>query len=155
MSIDVQRAAVTAGPLTPLVYSRRARTSEKACGAMPRMNGKPLTVAVVGATGVVGRTMIQVLKERDFPIGELRLLASGRSAGRSVVGRRPDASRSRKPTPRRSTASTSPCSRAGADISRELAPAAAARGATVIETRPPGGWSPTSRSSSRRSTRTT
>ena len=42
-----------------LVYSRRARTSDRACGAMPRMNGKPLTVAVVGATGVVGRTMIQ------------------------------------------------------------------------------------------------
>ena len=44
----------------------------------------PLTVAVVGATGVVGRTMIQVLDERGFPVGELRLLASGRSAGRTV-----------------------------------------------------------------------
>ena len=43
-----------------------------------------LTVAVVGATGVVGRTMIQVLNEREFPVGELRLLASGRSAGRTV-----------------------------------------------------------------------
>jgi len=44
----------------------------------------PLTVAVVGATGVVGRTMVQVLGEREFPVGELRLLASGRSAGRTV-----------------------------------------------------------------------
>jgi aspartate-semialdehyde dehydrogenase len=43
-----------------------------------------LTVAVVGATGVVGRTMIQVLAERRFPVGELRLLASGRSAGSTV-----------------------------------------------------------------------
>ena len=31
------------------------------------MTRQPLTVAVVGATGVVGRTMIQVLRERDFP----------------------------------------------------------------------------------------
>ena len=44
-----------------------------------------LTVAVVGATGVVGRTMIEVLAERSFPFGELRLLASDRSAGRSVT----------------------------------------------------------------------
>ena len=55
---------------------------------MSRMNRQPLTVAVVGATGVVGRTMIQILNEREFPVGELRLLASGRSAGRTIfVGR--------------------------------------------------------------------
>ena len=48
------------------------------------MTRQAFTVAVVGATGVVGRTMIQVLLERGFPIGELRLLASERSAGRTV-----------------------------------------------------------------------
>src|SRR4051812_50042820 len=48
------------------------------------MNHESLTVAVVGATGVVGRTMIQVLNEREFPVGRLRLLASGRSVGRTV-----------------------------------------------------------------------
>ena len=52
---------------------------------MPDMTRQPLTVAVVGATGVVGRTMIQVLNEREFPVGELRLLASGRSAGKTVA----------------------------------------------------------------------
>jgi aspartate-semialdehyde dehydrogenase len=41
-------------------------------------------VAVVGATGAVGRTMLSVLQQRDFPLGSLRLLASSRSAG-SVV----------------------------------------------------------------------
>ena len=51
---------------------------------MPVMTRPSFTVAVVGATGVVGRTMIQVLLERGFPIGELRLLASERSAGRTV-----------------------------------------------------------------------
>jgi len=38
-------------------------------------------VAVVGATGAVGEQMREVLEERQFPIGELRLLASERSAG--------------------------------------------------------------------------
>ncbi len=41
-------------------------------------------VAIVGATGAVGRTMIQVLEERSFPVGDVRLLASARSAGRKV-----------------------------------------------------------------------
>jgi aspartate-semialdehyde dehydrogenase len=38
-------------------------------------------VAVVGATGAVGNEILRVLEERDFPVGELRLLASSRSAG--------------------------------------------------------------------------
>jgi len=38
-------------------------------------------VAVVGATGAVGRTMIEILEERNFPVGNLTLLASSRSVG--------------------------------------------------------------------------
>ena len=38
-------------------------------------------MALVGATGAVGRTMLSILQERDFPLGSLRLLASERSAG--------------------------------------------------------------------------
>jgi aspartate-semialdehyde dehydrogenase len=38
-------------------------------------------VAVVGATGAVGEQLREVLEEREFPVGELRLLASERSAG--------------------------------------------------------------------------
>lgn len=41
-------------------------------------------VAVVGATGAVGETMLNILHERDFPIGELVPLASERSAGTRV-----------------------------------------------------------------------
>jgi aspartate-semialdehyde dehydrogenase len=41
-------------------------------------------VAVVGATGAVGRTMRAILEERDFPLGSLRLIASERSAGTTV-----------------------------------------------------------------------
>jgi aspartate-semialdehyde dehydrogenase len=41
-------------------------------------------VAIVGATGLVGRLIRQVLAERAFPVAELRLLASARSAGQRV-----------------------------------------------------------------------
>lgn len=39
-------------------------------------------VAVAGATGAVGRKMLEILDERDFPTGRLKLLASARSAGK-------------------------------------------------------------------------
>jgi aspartate-semialdehyde dehydrogenase len=38
-------------------------------------------IAIVGATGAVGESLLEVLEERDFPVGELYLLASARSAG--------------------------------------------------------------------------
>jgi aspartate-semialdehyde dehydrogenase len=40
--------------------------------------------AIVGATGAVGRTMLSILDERDFPLSELRLFASERSAGGKI-----------------------------------------------------------------------
>ena len=46
------------------------------------MKKEKYNVAIVGATGVVGEQMREVLEERLFPVGELRLLASERSAGR-------------------------------------------------------------------------
>ena len=45
---------------------------------------KTYTVAVVGATGAVGETMLKVLAERQFPIGKLHVLASERSAGSKI-----------------------------------------------------------------------
>ena len=42
---------------------------------------KQYKVAILGATGAVGREMMKVLAERDFPVSELHLLASARSAG--------------------------------------------------------------------------
>jgi aspartate-semialdehyde dehydrogenase len=42
------------------------------------------TVAIVGATGAVGEVLLRVLEERDFPVSELRPLASERSAGTTV-----------------------------------------------------------------------
>ena len=111
------------------------------------MTRQSLTVAVVGATGVVGRTMIQVLLEREFPVGELRLLASERSAGRTVsidgqtheIGRRP---------PRPSRASTSPCSRPAPTPRASSRPPAAAAARRSSTTRRRGAWTRRSRSSS-------
>lgn len=45
---------------------------------------KKFNVAILGATGAVGREMLKVLAERDFPVGELRLLASARSVGKEI-----------------------------------------------------------------------
>jgi aspartate-semialdehyde dehydrogenase len=46
-----------------------------------------LTVALVGATGVVGEQFLRIMEERALPVGELRLLATSRSAGRSLTFR--------------------------------------------------------------------
>jgi len=45
---------------------------------------KTVTVAIVGATGAVGETMLKILAERNFPVGKLHALASERSAGGEV-----------------------------------------------------------------------
>ena len=45
---------------------------------------KKYNVAIVGATGLVGSTFLQVLAERDFLIENLYLMASARSAGKEV-----------------------------------------------------------------------
>lgn len=45
----------------------------------------PKVVAVAGATGLVGRRMLQVLEERNFPVKSLKLLASERSKGKTLT----------------------------------------------------------------------
>ena len=45
---------------------------------------KKYNVAVVGATGAVGKTMLEILQQRDFPINNIYPLASERSAGESI-----------------------------------------------------------------------
>ena len=45
---------------------------------------KKYKVAILGATGAVGREMMKVLAERDFPVEELHLLASARSVGQAI-----------------------------------------------------------------------
>ncbi len=48
------------------------------------MQNNTPNIAVVGATGLVGRTMLKVLEEQNFPFADLKLLASSRSAGSKI-----------------------------------------------------------------------
>jgi aspartate-semialdehyde dehydrogenase len=90
------------------------------------------TVAVVGATGLVGGKMIQVLEERRFPVAGVRFLASARSAGRTLrFGGRdhPVAVLQSGAFEGVQVALFS----AGAAVSREFAPQAVQAGALVID----------------------
>ena len=48
------------------------------------MTEKKYNVAVVGATGMVGRTMLSILEERNFPVNKVYALASSRSVGTRI-----------------------------------------------------------------------
>ncbi len=89
-------------------------------------------VAVVGATGAVGRTMLSILDERDFPLGALRLMASERSAGTVV-----DTAWGEVVVEDLSTADPSGVDialfSAGAARSKSFAPGFASAGAVVID----------------------
>ena len=89
-------------------------------------------VAVVGATGLVGETMIRVLAERDFPVSELYPLASERSIGKTVLFRNKQYPVDDLATFDFSKADIGLFS-AGAEVSREFAPKAAAAGCVVID----------------------
>jgi aspartate-semialdehyde dehydrogenase len=90
-----------------------------------------LRVAVVGATGVVGTTMLRLLRERGFPAGEVVPFASERSAGRDVEGAT-EAVRALTPDADLDGFDIALFS-AGATRSREWAPRFVERGATVVD----------------------
>ncbi|MFT5134227.1 MAG: aspartate-semialdehyde dehydrogenase, partial [Gammaproteobacteria bacterium] len=45
---------------------------------------KKMNIAVVGATGAVGGTMLSILEQRDFPVNDIHAVASSRSAGKTI-----------------------------------------------------------------------
>jgi len=93
---------------------------------------KGFRVAVVGATGLVGETMISVLEERKFPVSQLFALASNRSLGKQVQF-------NGKQLPVEELAAFDFARAdiglfsAGSQVSAEYAPKAAAAGCTVID----------------------
>lgn len=93
---------------------------------------KQFNVAVVGATGMVGQKMIEVLIEREFPFKELKLLASSRSADQKI-----EAGGKRYTVEELTTASFAGIDfaffSAGGDISKAFAPEAVKHGAVVID----------------------
>jgi aspartate-semialdehyde dehydrogenase len=91
-----------------------------------------MKVAVVGATGMVGRMMLKVLEERNLPVDRLFPVASGRSEGKEVVFR----GRSVKVVSIMEAVEAIPdlaLFSAGAQVSREWAPAFAGNGTVVID----------------------
>jgi len=96
------------------------------------MADRTYTVAIVGATGVVGGTVRTILEERAFPVGELRLLASERSQGAQLAF-------SGKQVPVQMLDGDAFAGvdlaffAAGGDVSRQSVPAAVAAGAIVID----------------------
>ncbi len=93
---------------------------------------KKYNVAVAGATGMVGQKMIDVLFERQFPIKGLKLLASSRSAGKKIKAG-PETYTVDKISPQSFEGVDFVFFSAGGDISKEMAPEAAKRGAVVID----------------------
>ena len=89
-------------------------------------------VAVVGATGVVGREMLRTLEAREFPSTRVVALASARSVGKKLPFRG-GSIEVRLAEPAAFEGVDIALFSAGASASRELAPAAAARGAVVID----------------------
>ena len=93
---------------------------------------KKQNVAIVGATGVVGRTFIQILEERDFPIAGLRLLASQKSVGQKIHFKQQEIAVELL-EPQSFKGIDFALFSAGAGVSREFSPIAAEAGATVID----------------------
>lgn len=90
-------------------------------------------VAICGATGIVGREFLRVLDQREFPIRELRLLASDQSAGKMRLPFRGESLPVEETTAEAFRGIELALFSAGADVSRELAPVAAAEGAVVVD----------------------
>lgn len=94
---------------------------------------KKYNVAVVGATGLVGRTILKVLEERNFPIDKLILLASGRSKGEEITygGRKEVVDELREDSFENDIDIA--FFAAGGSISEKYAPIAASKGVIVID----------------------
>ena len=89
-------------------------------------------VAIVGATGAVGQVALQVLEERNFPVGGLRLCASERSVGQRIAfgGRDYEVELA---TPQLFAECDLALISVSAAVSRELVPMAVAQGCVVID----------------------
>ncbi|SFM52453.1 aspartate-semialdehyde dehydrogenase [Thermodesulforhabdus norvegica] len=89
-------------------------------------------VAVVGATGAVGNMMVRVLEERNFPVKSLKLLASARSAGKTLSFRGEEVPVQELTEDSFRDVDIALFS-AGASVSRKFAPLAASQGCVVVD----------------------
>ncbi len=91
-----------------------------------------LRIAIMGATGAVGQELLRILAERRFPVSELRLLASARSAGKTLRFAGQDL-RVQELTHDSFAGTQLVLASAGGKISQEFAPAAVKAGAVVVD----------------------
>ncbi|CDZ77642.1 Aspartate-semialdehyde dehydrogenase 2 [Legionella massiliensis] len=91
-----------------------------------------LNIAIVGATGAVGETLLTVLEERDFPVDKLYPLASHRSAGKTVTFNKTELEVLDLATFDFSQVDIALFS-AGGSVSKEFAPKAAEAGCVVVD----------------------
>ena len=96
------------------------------------MRVESVNVAIAGATGAVGEALLEILEERGFPVGELFLLASERSAGKRYRFRGKSLKVQRLDSFDFAQAQIGLFSAGGA-VSAEFAPIAAAEGCVVID----------------------
>lgn len=95
---------------------------------------KVYDVIIAGATGMVGRKMIQVLEERKFPVGKLLPMASAHSVGKKVIfnGKEWTVQELNEENIKQSHAAIALFS-AGGSVSKQFAPVCAKYGVTVID----------------------
>lgn len=93
---------------------------------------KTYNVAVVGATGAVGRKMLETLEKRQFPMNELKLLSSKRSAGKTVMYNKQSFT-VEEATPESFEGIDIALFSAGGGVSKKFAPEAVKRGAVVVD----------------------
>ena len=93
---------------------------------------KTYNVAVVGATGLVGREMIKILEERDFPVKKLSLLASDKSAGTKILFKSEEIKVESFHKDFFNQVDIALFS-AGGDVSKKLVPIAVSKGTVVVD----------------------
>ncbi|MEX2579070.1 MAG: aspartate-semialdehyde dehydrogenase [Verrucomicrobiales bacterium] len=96
------------------------------------MSHQPRHLAIAGATGAVGIEILKCLEQRGFPVGELTLLASARSAGKKLVFRGEEIE-VKELTPESFAGVDVALFSAGSGISQAFAPHAVSAGAVVVD----------------------
>lgn len=93
---------------------------------------KKYNVAVVGATGAVGQKILETLEQKEFPIGQLKLLSSSRSAGTKLKFKQ-DTFTVEEAKPESFEGIDIALFSAGGSVSKALAPEAVKKGAVVVD----------------------
>src|SRR4029453_15154030 len=119
-----------------VVPPRPPRRHGRAAGG-PVSDPRRPTAVIVGATGAVGEDLRRLVAERELPVGEVRLVASARSAGRRLPVRGEQVE-VRALAPEVFDGADLAFFSAGGGVSREWGPVAAERGAVVVDNS--SGW---------------